>query len=297
MNDFVTFLNGIEFSAFARLSIRTVVVALAMVLAVALAFATSTLSFPFNIYISRTLKKEIKSLKSVDNCSLDTDLTVCVAGLPRSGSTLAYNIVRLLLMQYQPSLLYGWIGDRILNKNMGQYITGNQHNLTIVYKTHHLSEALVNSSDFFVFTHRNPIDQLCSLGLMFDSKILKNCSHAQEKCRWLVRLQEELYSKTSNKSVIELNYEEIITPSLQPQTVERILEKISLRKECISPTLYRTLGKLGSPKSGIFSPHHPFTLIHAGHQHEDRSRCLDLKACLLQDSVCNSWVARKGEIV
>lgn len=233
----------------------------------------------------------------LNDCAWDTNVTVAVAGLPRSGSTMAYNIVRMLLMQYQPSLLYGWISDSILNKPMKQYISNSHHNLSIVYKTHRLDLILVQKSDLIIFTHRDPIDQLCSLGVMFDGEILKNCSHAQKKCRWLEGLQRDLYSQAKNKSIIDLSYEEISNPLLQHKAVDKLVDKLSINAACVAPSLYYSLANLRPPAQGTFLSHHPFTLIHAGHIHADKSQCNSLKGCLLLDSDCESWVSRGGRMI
>ena len=232
----------------------------------------------------------------LNGCLLGTNVTVSTAGLPRSGSTLAYNIVRMVLMQYEPSLLYGWIDDKILNKPMKEYISKNHHNLSIVYKTHELDQELVQKSDLLIFTHRDPIDQVCSLGLMFDGAILKNCSHAQKRCQWLKRLQRDLFSKVKSKTVLDFNYEEISNPLLQHKAVERLLEKLSLNAACLTSSFYRSLANLRPPAQDIFSPHHPFTLIHAGHTHGNKSKCNSLQGCLLLDPECESWVSRGGRM-
>lgn len=229
-------------------------------------------------------------------CLLDSKLTVSIAGLPRSGSTMAYNIVRMLFMHYQPSLLYGWIGDSIANKTIRQYIHKHHHKLSIVCKTHNLDDSLAKASDLIVFTHRDPIEQICSLGLMFEGKILKNCSYAQEHCRRIKDLQTLLYKRAINRSIIDIDYQKVLHPSLQHEVVDELADKFHLDKECIPSSFYENLANLETPEEGIFSKHHPFTLMHAGHSHNDRSKCKDIKSCLLSDSTCKAWIARGGRI-
>lgn len=232
----------------------------------------------------------------LNDCLLNPDITASVVGLPRSGSTIAYNIVRMVLMHYQPSLLYGWIEDSILNKPMKEYVSKNHHNLSIVYKTHILDHNLVQNSDLLIFTHRNPVDQLCSMGLMIDGTILKNCSHAQKTCREIESLQRDLYVKAKSKSILDLNYEEVSNPLLQHKAVDKLVDKLSLNPACIAPSLYHSLANLLPPETGIFPSYHPFTLIHADHIHADKSKCNSLEGCLLLDSICESWASRGGRM-
>lgn len=229
-------------------------------------------------------------------CVLDEHMTVSVAGLPRSGSTIAYNIVRMLLIQYQPSLLYGWIDELISNKTMRDYVSKDYHDISIVYKTHRLEQHLVQNNDLVIFTHRDPIEQVCSLGLMFDQDILTNCTQAQIQCRWLEGLQRDLYSNATHGSIVDLDYEELSNPLSYHKAVDKIADKLSLDAGCISPSFFHEISRLRPPADGVFSDHHPFTLMHAGHTHANTSQCDVLHMCLLGDSDCKSWISRGGRI-
>ena len=230
------------------------------------------------------------------DCILDRDVTVSVAGLPRSGSTIAYNMVRMVLTYYQPSLLYEWIDELISNKTMRDYVSKDHHNISIVYKTHILDEQLVQNSDLVIFTHRDPIEQVCSLGLMFDEEILTNCTHAQAQCRWMESTQRDLYNNVTGRPIIDFDYAELSNPALLYKAVDKLADELSIHAGCIAPSFYNSFSRLRPPKEGVFSVHHPFTIMHAGHIHASTSQCDGFHACLVDDSDCKAWISRGGTI-
>jgi hypothetical protein len=233
----------------------------------------------------------------VHTAHLPRPITIGIIGLPRSGSTLIYNLVRMMIMFFDPNMISGWCGDIIQFKAITNWVeTLHGHN-TIVYKAHKISKPLLLHTDFFIFSHRDPYDSICSLGLMFRPEVFTDVITAKRMCHEQYLLQQQLYANISSTkkkmALLDISYSDLADPARRPSIITAISTFLNLTQV---PTHFVTslVSRLSSPNQGMFPTHHPSTLLHANHTHSDSSRCTDLRLVMGDDSLCQSWHAIGG---
>lgn len=163
------------------------------------------------------------------------------AGIPRSGSTLLYNILRtILIKKFGDDLTYGWIGD-------AETMQKSKINLI---KTHE-----VNRIDYWrayqtFFTYRDIRDVLVSRYRMFNKK-------PTYKIAKYHITNIELAKKRAN---LVLKYEDMLSDRLKQIPIILETLKIDLDPEWV-------LIQLPDPKKVTLKNdyHHEKTLLHANH--------------------------------
>lgn len=219
-------------------------------------------------------------------------ITVGCYGLPRTGSTVVYNLVRLLLGDVDPQLLEGWVEDTIGNQDIRTMVEGLHGQQSIVYKAHVVTPEMRDATDVFIFSHRSPYDAVCSYGLMFQPDVMDDDSKAVKHCRGMQCLQKSLYQAAEGKPTLDISYDTMLTDEGIINTLDQLIDLLKLGGMGIDrQRLVWKLRKLVPPAAGMFEPHHPKTLLHTEHVHtaEDRRRCAVVSSYLDNDPSCVAW--------
>lgn len=164
---------------------------------------------------------------------------IAIFGLPRTGSTVLFNVVRLLVREIDPNVVSGF---GILFEKARQWKAAK---VSIVMKLHELakSKKMVDGKEIFnpwkehdvfeavIFSHRKPGDQICSwCHLLGDDKcrppkgleqrktMLANFKHGvKQKCYRLMGIQNRLYKNLHSLMLYDFSYEdEISSPPASP---------------------------------------------------------------------------------
>lgn len=194
------------------------------------------------IYLNKILtimnfKRIKRNLKWTNKFSFKP--VVVSAGMPRSGSTLLYNIIREILGQRFKNLASGWIDD------INQFPKGDSY----LIKTHWISKYLIWRSKYIFYTFRDLRDVAVSAQRKFDRPV------SIEK----IKVDINEYLKAKKYSDMMIKYE------LMMQNPIEYIDKISdiLDVTVDSDSIYNKVMSIKPPinKSGYSKK----TLLHNNH--------------------------------
>eukprot|EP00040_Diaphanoeca_grandis_P012219 m.62186 g.62186 ORF g.62186 m.62186 type:complete len:357 (+) comp23103_c0_seq1:341-1411(+) len=234
---------------------------------------------------------------------------VVVAGLPRSGSTALYNLARLVMFNQDPNLMTFFLGGGSPH-NVSHVQLCRDHNISALIKLHDplVLKALVDAHlvNVVLFSHRNPAGMLCSQAKMFQPSLLNSTEHEWvSMCRRSLATQIELYravySRRSKHLMFGVEYDLAFFPSDIGTELRKLskmfqvpvidhhdIERLAASFELISHDLPKSWNLPGVP-------HHPGTMMHAGHVTNTNAVC-DAKQALLSDTVCAAWCNASGAV-
>ena len=173
-------------------------------------------------------------------------LLVLSAGLPRSGSTLLYNLLRLTLIHLldpEEDLSFGWIED-MRNRPFGD---------CTLLKLHDHEEDMTSRSDLTVYSYRDIRDVLASQQRMFGTPPSLNLVD-----HWIAQ-----HNKWIRSAHIKIRYEDFGSER-QSQLVEEIAHHLGFVDNVVPHKVIAQLIKL--PNTPATSKRYdPETLLHPGH--------------------------------
>ncbi len=222
------------------------------------------------------------------------------AGLERSGSTVLYNILRILIRnKIDPNLLFG---DSLTHKNINTF--ANQ-NFAILLKTHWDCSKLFESAlsnfnktkwNIYIFTsYRNLPDQICSeilMGMMRTNKptkrsIINRCHDHQYK--YFSCYNSAYFAYQQNYDDIKNNnISKVIYDIAEVLNITNILTKndvLNIEYEL------KNLITINEAKNIV---HHPLTFIHSDHIHTEKQKNSTCNMPFIIDAIksdkkCNSF--------
>ena len=213
-----------------------------------------------------------------------------IVGLPRTGSTALYNIVRLIVEDDDPNTLAGWHDDFIVpNMRLSEVLSAPNLSFSIVYKAHYISSQMVNVTDTFFLSIREAVSNVCSLWRMFGNE----SSSLIPQCQELLSLRTALYYNLSNSAYCEVEYEQIYSSSLLPVVFSKISRVLNITQSTVQRLHSIERFKKLKPPDGnlLLRRYHPVTLLHPNHRDtgQDARSCLNLLPASSQHSDCTSW--------
>lgn len=238
-------------------------------------------------------------------------LYVC-SGLPRTNSTMLFNIVRLLVAEADPNVISGYDVD---NTTIAAALDGN---VSVVVKTHLHTSAyddhfLTDRGGVFLLSHTLPSLQLCSLALMRmgpaaararrggdgagggdPPPLSQDVEEWRAACQTAMRWQHDVYATWGQRVVLDEDLSR-----LEPgQAVRRVAAALRLHvPQTRMDVIARTQEQLRGIDPGTFPHHHPVNLYHASHRHsaDDHASCTGMLASVFDaDAVCSAWQAGGG---
>lgn len=225
------------------------------------------------------------------------DIIGCL-GAPRSGSTLTFNLVRLLVDKIDPNSASGWIDDVVGGQKLKEIIPKMRGHLSVVYKAHDLDDVdVINATDIFILSHRAPFDAICSIGLMFDNKLLLHGDSAVRACHWMRCSQKKIYQAIGNKPAIDMEFDDLADDLKLTNVLQKLTTMLQMRRVFIDfDEIVQRVRLLKPPPKDIFQIHHPKTLLHEHHVHsaEENRACDGLRQALMGDPFCSSWEKLRG---
>ena len=219
----------------------------------------------------------------LNSASHNKPYAVGCVGLPRSSSTLLYNIVRLVATHMDPNTLSGWIDDDLSgNQTYRQYVLNEVRTSPVVYKAHEMSFELRIHTDYVFVSHRDPIDSISSLVCMFP-QLYNTTDRACIDFTYFIRNIENITGTQAfehNHLKTKLGVFEAI------HKVHRILRRKGSSGAFPYRQVYKALQLLRPPAWNEFSRfgHQPTSLLHHNHKttscsHVTFSKTFETKAC------------------
>ena len=247
-------------------------------------------------------------------------LVVAVAGLPRTGSTALYNMLRLIMFDRDPNLVTLFVSGQAFSTghNRTHIEICRQHGIPTLVKLHEpavLAE-LVRAGllDVVLFSHRDPADMLCSMARAFNPKMLANTPQQWvAACHRNLALQVQLYRAVAPRrsgpgGAAPTGVESDM--AFFPGDLEAEFRRLALLLGLDQPdhataarlvTSFQRVSSANLPNSWRLPgwPHHPGTMMHAGHQGSDPTGGRPHRACaarpaLQLDPVCVAWQTVNG---
>ena len=215
----------------------------------------------------------------------------------RTVSTTAYNLARVLMERVDPNSVSGWEKDftgskkRILIRDVVPKAKGQ---VSMVYKSHWADQEYHNSADFFLVTHRDPYDMVCSMGNMFRPVFFTDFRKAVKSCRGMADNEKGILQVASKSgSALHVHHSALYSAESMAQVVEAMALKWNVTGGKIDARgVAREVLELRAPPEGIFPVAHPRTELHADHitaSSSTKKDCTELRRALEADSVCRAW--------
>ncbi len=127
---------------------------------------------------------------------------IVTAGMPRSGSTWLYNVIRLLMQETSLDIGAGWIGD---------FNTFKDHDIVIL-KIHNFEEVIAKKATYIFYSFRDIRDALASFKRKFNSEpsieqartyinhdaLWKKCAHYSMRYETMIESQKSTISEIAS---------------------------------------------------------------------------------------------------
>lgn len=167
---------------------------------------------------------------------------VLVWGIPRSGTTLVYNLARFALESASvPGLVSGWDGD-LHKRDIGEFY---------LIKTHEPPNAVLKAANKTIFTYRDPRDSLVSVQRKFgDTPTL-------EMARWYV----DICQRGIPKADLVLRFETMTSDV--GKTARHVIDTLELD---VDPDSVVASLPPSDTSPGNGEGYDPVTLMHGGHR-------------------------------
>jgi hypothetical protein len=190
---------------------------------------------------------------------------VVVGGAPRSGSTLLYNMARILVRRYDPNIIAGWS----FNEEELKYWT--KQNVSVVIKTHSYTNKWYSTfanqenltrTPLLVLAQRDPYEEGCSL-------IHKDGRLDHGMCQKIVC--EEYHLRQHLEHVYTLDFRRLEQKEIYDEELAFVLTELNNALGLPSNNLQdeRAIQEVANELSRLrpvaFEQHHPVTLIHSNH--------------------------------
>jgi len=243
----------------------------------------------------------LKTVSSIRSSVTDTVLpqTIFLCGLPRTGSTVVFNIARLLVTQVDARSISGWYATK--NKKgktvLDLAVKARRVHFSVV-KTHYLTDRIVKFGDKYIFTHRNPLYSTCSGDALdvkagyLDLKVRQQRS--LNRCLEWKKLQSGLYHKLSNKPIIDIDYERVLDENGVISTAWAVARFLGIHEFVNTTKVAREIFDM-KPPHGSFAIKDSVTLLHGQHRAETHNECLqEIAPHLYKDRKCFGWIRQRG---
>lgn len=228
---------------------------------------------------------------------LPSPITIACLGLPRSGSTITFNLVRLLMERLDPNTISGYIYDKIISnpsedpsklefQQLSHALPRLHKKLPVIYKSHDLDEDMYNATDFFIIPYRDPLEAACSMAMMFNHESLDQPEKAKEGHQYMQSLIKtyKKFLSNNNKNVIHIHYSALLSDEGKVEIIQHLLDMFGIQGQIDIQAIIHDLQRLQSPQDGLVL-HHPRSLYHSQHVTDpnNKGRCKKLIAYLESD--------------
>ena len=202
--------------------------------------------------------------------------------MPRSGSTLLYNIVRIVASHIDSNTLAGWIDDTLThNQTIRQYISQDSKSFPVVYKTHEVSPILLNRTDIFFISHRDPMAAISSLLCMFPAKYISVKVACNEYAYFIHNIEQifDLRVLTFEHNWLRKKVGTIdAIRKISRLLGQRVGQPVHVK---FYKSIYKSLQQLKQPTSHEFGGFaHPASLLHYNHAGVSLS-CVETRLSML----------------
>lgn len=246
-------------------------------------------------------------------------LVVAVAGLPRTGSTALYNMLRILMFDRDPNLIALFVSGRAYSTghNRTHIELCRQHGIPALVKLHEpaVLDELVRAGvvDVVLFSHRDPADMLCSQARFSPEMLDYNPEQWVNACHRMLAQQVQLYRAVSPRRTgpggaapTGTEHDMAFFPADLEAEFGRLAMLLGLDQpdQATAARLVASFQRVSSvnlPASWLLPgwPHHPGTMMHAGHQGSNSTGGQQPSACaarpaLQTDAICVAWQKANG---
>jgi len=213
------------------------------------------------------------------------------AGLPRTGSTGLYNMIRHWVMLADPDAVYGW---KYNPEEIEAIVT---EKVTLLVKLHHPYAFGSVKPDVVFFSHRKPSDTHCSLKMMGFDKGESTCSFFKGIQHNLYRWYNEINSDGS-VTMYDMDFRDWVSRPLEViAEVGELLGVHPIREQDVAWIYDQVVNTNAFKFVGDMIPaHHPITLMHAHHRNAEQTReemCGEVNGWVQKH--CPEWEKREGE--
>lgn len=269
-----------------------VVVLVGMMLLLTCSWESSTIMGPGSFV-------RLKAPKRPPPTTLKRPISIGCMSTPRTGSTVLFNLVRVLFERLDPNVVTGFETDIVsvegakTTQTIRDIVPHAHGNLSVVYKTHTEGDEMRNNhTDFYIRSYRDPYQAVCSHVIMFSQTRLNDPEKRRELCRRFARRDSLMREMAAEKQALHVDFAAlksgvdgmvaIIDALLEMWGVEGYVDRQGVAEDVL---------RLKAPPQGIFYVHHFKTLLHSEHVRRSKTNdiCAELRKELEVDPICRAW--------
>ena len=220
-------------------------------------------------------------------------IDLVIGGAPRSGSTILFNLMRILVRRIDPNVIAVWVSD--IDEAKLDYWQKN--NVSVIVKTHSLVQTWLPRLGTLLLTYRDPYELACSLvhkdgsvSISMCPKIVCEEYHLRSHLHLAYALDYRRLAHELPTLVVEVA-RAVQLPALDTRAVDEVVSEL----QALRPVAYG---------NDLISAQHPVTLLHRNHVAQPAatgsssytSRCEPHLRPLRQDLICQRLQESAGRM-